>query len=156
MTVPSDYSGRLVDVLAFDRNSAAGDELLQIVLAQPLQGGKIVSGIQKLVQRYLLELLTEYGSMPYAYERGTSFLYEARSGLFSTQIDVLGAFARANSLIAENLRNDATDTDPEDELFDSAAVDSIVFSPGKVTIYATILSKAGTSRQILLPLPVTI
>lgn len=156
MTSIIEYAGRLVDLLAFDGAKPRGEAKLQMVLAQPGESGKICAGIQKLSQRYLLEFLTERGSLPYDEERGTDFLYEARAGLFSSSIDVLGAFARANSLAGDNLISDETDTDPDDERFASAEAESIAFEPGEVQIRIRLTSLAGDSREILMPVGTTL
>lgn len=156
MSSVSDYTGRLVDLLAFDGAKTSGEAQLEMVLAQPGESGKITAGIQKLVQRYLLEFATERGSLPYDEERGTNFLYEARSGIFTSSVDVLGAFARAHSFVLENLVGEEVDSDPDDERLASAEVESVAFSPGSVSLRIRITSLAGDTRQVLMPIGVTI
>ena len=99
-----------------------------------------------------MELLTEQGSILYAPERGTTFMTEARQGLLNTQLDVCGAFAEALEQIAVNLIGDEVATDPPDECFGNATINSIAVSPGLAKIYVTLTSQAGASRSVLIPI----
>lgn len=151
-TTYADYIGRTVDVAAFDGAKPTGKALLAQVLARPGQGGKIVTGIQKLVQRFLIELFTEAGTVPYHPDRGTMFLTEIRSGELRTHLDVLGAFARAVSTIQRTFAAEDKATDPPDERLESVTLDSISFEPGTLRLYATLTSRAGASRPLILPI----
>jgi len=154
MTTAADYAGRKLDVLAFDGATLKGETLLDQVLARPGAGGKITAGVQKLAQRFLLELLTEEETLPYNPSRGCLFMFEARAGYFQTHLDVIGAFARAVSAIRRNLANDETDDDPEDERFASAELKSVSLAAGTARLYVELLSQAGTARTVLLPLDI--
>jgi hypothetical protein len=152
----ADYVGRKSDVTAFDGLLPAGEVLLTQQLASDTHSGKIVTGIQKLVQRFLLELLTEQDSMPYLPERGCLFLYEARAGYWHTQLEVQGAFARAVSQIRRNLRNDEIDSDPDDERFGSAELLGVSLSAGAARLSISLASLAGIDRPVILPITVTV
>jgi hypothetical protein len=151
-----DYVGRTSDVAAFDGIQPVGEVLLIAQLAAPEHSGKIVTGIQKLVQRFLLELLTEQDSMPYLPERGCLFLYEARAGYWQTQLDVQGAFARALSQIRRNLQNDETDADPDDERFGAAQLQAVSLEAGSASLSVALSSLAGSARPVILPITVTV
>ena len=71
MSTVADYVGRTIDVLAYDGAVPAGEVLLEQIMAQPGEGGKIATGMQKLAQRFILELFTETGSQLYFPNRGT-------------------------------------------------------------------------------------
>lgn len=151
-----DYTNRLVDVLAFDGATPFGEVMLEQTLCQPDQGGKITAGIQKLAQRFLLELLTEKGSMAYHADRGTWFMRDAKMGYLRTQLDVHGSFARALEDVADNLIKDEVDTDPDDERFGDAEITSIAVSPGLAKIYMTLWSRAGRDRAVTIPLTISL
>jgi hypothetical protein len=57
------YVGRTSDLLAFDDAAIQGNALLTQTLVKPGQGGALIAGIEKLVQRFILELFTEKGSI---------------------------------------------------------------------------------------------
>ena len=48
------YEGRTVDFLAFEDMKASGDTQLTQALVLPGQAGALITGIEKLVQRFLL------------------------------------------------------------------------------------------------------
>ncbi len=84
MTVFNDYIGRKVDVLAFQGPVPVGEVLLTQSLALEGTGGMVTTGINFLAQRFLIELLTERGSIPHWPIRGTTFMTEIRSQFVRT------------------------------------------------------------------------
>jgi hypothetical protein len=155
-TFTFDYTGRKVDVLAFDGATRTGEVLLQQTLAQPGEGGKITAGIQKLAQRFLLELLTKKGTLRYQPSRGTNFLVDADMGYLRTQLDVYGSFARALDDIEQNLLSDETEADPLDERYGGAAIESIATSPGVAKLYVALWSLAGEDRKVTIPITLSL
>jgi hypothetical protein len=153
----ANYVGRSVDALAF--LDADYDNLEEAQLTQALvttgNGGFIATGIQKLAQRYLLELLTGAGSMKFLPSRGTSFMPEGRQGIWKTAADVSQSFNVAEKTLKTNLMNEELDTDPDDEKYDVSTLDSIAVSPDEVVIKITLVSQAGTSRQLIAPITVS-
>lgn len=156
MTTAADYASRRVDVLAFAGARRTGEVLLEQALAAAGKGGEITAGIQKLAQWFLLELLTERGSLTYAPDQGTYFMQEARQGYLRTASDVQGAFARAVYAITLALQDDETEDDPDDERFHSAELLAITVSGTGASLTVRLLSKAGVYRDILLPLPIVV
>ena len=65
MSTVADYIGRTVDVSAFHGVEATGEVQLRQVLAETESSGLVITGIQKLAQRFVLEFLTDQGSMKY-------------------------------------------------------------------------------------------
>lgn len=146
-----DYLGRRFDLLAWCC-PVEGQvvELDQDLFANGVQG---VTGIQKLVQDFHLELTTVVGSVANSND-GCSFLQELYSGRLRLPIDVRAAFSRALLTIRDNLEaRERTDT-PDDERFDSAALERVVIAPGQLFMSIRVLSVAGTDRVYLAPLPV--
>src|SRR5690606_30103881 len=110
-----DYIGRTVDVVAFQGTQLRGEILLAQRLARPGTGGSVNTGIVKLGQRFLLELLTERGSMKHRPERGSSFMREVRSQRIRTVTELHAAFARGLLDVRRNLRGEDAEDDPLDE-----------------------------------------
>jgi hypothetical protein len=152
-----DYIGRKIDILAYyTEETGVGEVQLKPELAPQGTGGLITTGIQKLAQRFLLELLTEKGSMLYLPTRGCDFMKEARLGYLRTPLDVMASFSAALSDIKRNLRLEESATDAADEKLASAEVLSVSLSGDKASVHVQVLSQAGTTRTVVAPLAVTI
>ena len=156
MSTVADYQGRTVDVLAYDGATPAGEVLLEQIMAQPGEGGKITTGIQKLAQRFILELFTETGSQFYFPGRGTRFLTEARRGVLRTPADIFASFSRALVDIKRNLQLEESDADPSDERYQDAVILEVTFVNGVASVKVFIFSQAGGSRQVILPINVSL
>jgi hypothetical protein len=152
----SDYIGRTIDVLAYDGAKLLGRTLLTQALANENEGGKVTTGIQKLSQRVLIELMTEKGSMQFLPERGTEFLLEARQGYLNSQLDVFMSVARASVDVINNLRGEESESDPDDERIDAIETVAVTYSPGEASVTLKITSLAGDARPIILPVSVPI
>lgn len=151
----TDYVERTVDILAFDGLGMGREVLLEQVLAQPGKSGKVITGVQKLVQRFLLELFKEKGSDPYS-DRGTDFMIEARSGFMVSIADVHGSFARAILTVSINLRAEEFDTDPNDERWGSAEILEVELIQGTARIWVKLFSRAKEDRAVIFPVEFTV
>lgn len=154
MTSITDYLGRTVDLLAFQGQQPAGVVLLTASLAQEGQGGEICTGVQKLMQRWLLEFLTEQGSMTYLTARGCGFMAALRAGQLRTLVDVEQAFFLSAKQIESNLRAEETPALPPDEAYGGVDLNSVTLDSDRVAMNITLLSLAGTSRKVILPINV--
>ena len=152
----NDYVGRTIDLLAYQDAPGFGSVLTTQALAQPTNNGLICTGIQKLAQRFLLELLTEVNSIAYLPRRGCQFMADAHAGLFTSQFDVLASFSSSLVDIQRNLQDEEDDSDPDDERFDSAEVLNVNFSLGNASITVLVRSQAGESREVIAPLTVVL
>ena len=150
-----DYVNRTVDLLMLDDARADGDTRLTQTLVQTDQSGALITGIEMLVQRFLLELLTEQGSLQYLPTRGCSFMLDARHGMWRTPGDVFASFSAAMLDVKNNLIGDESDSDPDDERFASATLDSVAINQDRVTMSISLSSVAGVSRQVVYPLRIT-
>ena len=131
-----DYVGRTIDILAyFTDNVGTGEVQLEPSLTANNTGGHLTTGIQKLAQRFLLELLTERGSMTYAPTRGSGFMRDARLGIMLTPLDVMTSFSAALTDIRRNLQLEEKDTDPNDERFDRAEIISVALTGGNASVH---------------------
>jgi hypothetical protein len=148
----ADYQGRTYDVMAFQGVAPEGDVLLTQSLFSADTAGEIATGVQKLAQRFLLELLRDVGSMPFQPLRGSSFLPEFRAGHMRTDLDVASAFTLAVGEVQTQIQQMETKDDPDDERFASAELGQVVINLDAVSLHINVYSKAGTSRLVILPL----
>lgn len=155
MSTAADYLGRTVDILIYDGQQPSGDTLVEPVLAQPGQGGKIVTGIMKLAQRFLMELLTERGSLKYQPLRGTTFMIQANTGGLRTTFDAEQAFQSELIDIKRNLRAEDSPKDPPDERLQDAQIQAVTILQGLVIYHILLTSQAGTTRKVIFPLTAT-
>lgn len=147
-----DYTGRKYDYLSFRGVKPTSATKLDLELFTPENNGQICVGIQKLAQRWLLEFLTALGSMPGRPTRGSTFIAQVKRGQLFNQIDVSAAFASDEIDIRNNLRNEEYAGMPDDEKIDNAQLLSSASLPGYLQLYVKITSRAGTSREIILPI----
>jgi len=145
-----DYVGRKSDLLAFDYIEKSRE--LDQSLVGPGRPGALITGIHKLTQWFLLELLTENGSQPYNSRAGTLFMLEARLGLWRTSADVFSSFSSAMLDIREHLRNTETADDPAEERLQDARLTNVTLSGELAILTVEITSRAGDSRSVVLPL----
>lgn len=151
----STYIGRTVDLLAFDDMDLLREVKLTQAIVKPGESGALIAGIQKLVQRFLIELLTVRGTLLYLPARGTDFMLEGRLGIWRTTNDLEQSFYSAIADLRDNLVLEESDDDPADEKFGAATLISASFIQGEVVIRVLLTSQAGISREILLPLRTT-
>lgn len=148
------YIGRSVDLLLYDGMQVTGDTLLIPSLVQPGYSGAEIAGIQKLAQRFLVELFTELGTLTYLPTRGCAFMLDAHQGRWRTEADVELSFYSSLVNIRRNLVQEESTSDPDDERFANATLTSVTVNADRVVIQLYITSLAGTSREVLFPLRV--
>ena len=146
-----DYVNRSYDVMAFQNVKPAGDTLLEYALFDETTGGTICTGIQKLAQRWLLEFMTETGSMPGLPTRGTRFMTAVRQGRLINTNSVAAAFIVNAYAAVINLQKEETDKWPDDERIANARLLGLAVLPGYANLTIEITSRAGTIRQVILP-----
>lgn len=149
-----DYQGRTVDYLAFDDAKASGEALLTQQLVKAGGSGALITGIEKLVQRILLELLTEQGSLEYAPSRGTFFMTLLRLGQVRTSQSLFSSFSSAELDVRNNITGDETSSDPRDERYGSVELLNASLLGDTATLSIRVTSLAGESRTVIYPLRV--
>jgi hypothetical protein len=147
-----DYVDRSYDFLAFQNVEAQGSTLLGLELFSTTTSGQICTGIQKLTQRWLLEFLTEQGSMPGLPDRGTEFMRLVRQGALRTYGNIWSQFVFSSYTAGVKLRNEETDDWDDDERFSSAQLLNLAVLPGYANLSIAINSLAGSTRKIILPI----
>ena len=151
----TDYVGRTVDIAAYKGWEVGGRTQVEQALVLPGQSGELIAGIEKLVQRFAIELLTEEASLTYLPSRGSIFMTNARQGYWRTSGDVQASFTLALLSVTNNLQAEESLDDPDDERFSSAELVSISLFGDEVTMSVKIVSLAGTAFTALLPLTVS-
>lgn len=155
----ADYLNRRYDFLALQNVKAAGDNQLDLTLFTKDGEGQICVGVQKLAQRWLLEFLTERGSMPGLPNRGSDFMTLVRQGRLRTEAAIAAAFNFAAYDVRVALAKEEDATWPPDERINDATLLALAFLPSYANMRVEISSLAGTTRSIILPvttLPQTI
>lgn len=129
-----------------DRNSPVGLSLVQ-------GGGLVCTGLQKLIQTWLIEFLTRAGSVAKQPVRGTDFLASIQNGAAQSVADVQAAF----SLAADHVRGYLMGVQghlPNDEQLDSAVLENVTVDYAGVSLTVRLTSKSGESRTFVAPVRV--
>ena len=136
-----------VDVFAFTGAKLSGLAQLNMNLLE--SGGSVCTGIQNLIQEWLILMLTPKGSVVFDENRGSNFLPEAMNA--TVESDIKTSFVFANADVIEQLRR-TSDDKPDDEIVDKVTLDTLNLKDGLLSVKATITSKAGESRTVTLPI----
>jgi len=151
------YQDRLIDMLAFQNGGVGSLELVDMVLVNAGESGWSCTGIVKLAQRFLLELLTEQGSIFYEPNRGTTFMTDLRFQRVRTTVDAEYSFALGLQQAKLQLQLEETDDMPDDEKFGRAELISLTLAPqDTLKIRLNLFSLAGTGVTLVLPLETTL
>lgn len=148
-----DYRGRSVDLLAFTDEGPSRPSRQELV--SETRAGAVTTGISKLVQRVLLELLTDKGSLAYLPDRGSLLMLQLRAGILRTSADLFTAFSSAATDVVRQLRLEETEDDSPDERIESLEMLSANLFGDKGSIRAEVRSLAGESRDLFIPLDVS-
>lgn len=145
----TNYSNRTVDLefLQTAVNVAALNKL-NMSLFTPT---RVVTGIQKLVQRYFIIFLS-MKDFKYDSEFGTDFVFNVINGSIVSNSDVASLFAISNDAVISML-NKETPAAHLDEIIDNVVLEdySISFAESKLYLKLLITSKAGTNATFILP-----
>jgi hypothetical protein len=146
-----DYLNRSYDILAFPGVVVPGTAQLEQELFGPGNTGQIVTGILMLAQRWVIEFLTETGSLLYDPTRGTNFMTDARLGRFQTELSVIQSFNFALVDLQRNLQGEETSSIPNDERYASAELLKLALFSGLLQMTVQLNSVAGTAVNVILP-----
>jgi len=158
MSSVADYVGRTVDLLAFQGMFpvTTKTELLAQSLVDAKSNSYIVTGIEKLVQKFLNTFLLSQGTDPYRQKRGTAFMPKVQKGFLRTVADVTQAFYSAVLDVSRQLASEALVADPLDEVFESATLQNVTLAADTIRLTILITSAAGTTYTFIAPIPVAI
>jgi hypothetical protein len=147
-----DYAQRKYDFLGLQNVNTDRETKLGLALYSEDTSGKICVGIQKLAQRWLLEFMTELGSMPGLPRRGCAFMALVRRGDLRTQLDVTQSFSDAALRIRATLQAEEYENMPDDERLDDAELLSVSILPGYINLSIMVNSRAGEGRAVIIPI----
>ena len=150
MAVSTNYLNRSVDISVFQGIKISGIATVDQSLFN--QGGEVCTGIQKLIQRWLIAFLTPEGSVKFHPEWGTEFLSEASN--LRNEVEAATEFYLCNSDACDQLREEDTEDTPEDEQIDSVQLDHITITDNGFSLKVTLSSIAGASAPLILPITV--
>jgi hypothetical protein len=146
------YDNRVYDFLALQNVQSSGDAQLGLELFTPTNSGLITTGVQKLAQRWLLEFLTESGSMPGLPTRGTNFMTLVKQGRLRTTAAITAQFHFAAHTARIALSQEENDSWTDDERIGEVKLQSLAFLPGYAKLYVSVSSRAGNTREIIMPI----
>jgi len=141
------------DVSIFQGAALAGEQLLEQQLFGNVPGA-VCTGVQKLMQTWVMEFLSATGSYRFLPRRGTGFLPSLLQGRLRTELDVQTAFNFAADAVSRNLAADEAADAPDDERLASATLTGISLVNDTILLDIQLTSQAGDSRQAVLPLSV--
>ena len=148
-----DYAGRTVDLL-----------LLKTVLDVPVVNKRvgidvsddpmIVSGVEKMVQRYALLFITAMGSAKFRPDHGTNMIPKVAKGLVYSMATLESAAAEANLMARRQvMAGDVGEDTPDDEKLVASDVVGLEFSRAKASVMVSVrlATAAGKSYVYIIP-----
>jgi hypothetical protein len=146
------FVGRKADVALFEN--------LGIEDQQPLRGnwlsledspGLLCTGISKLVQWIIIELLSEYGQDLYEPERGTKLMPLLQQGWFLGTVEAMQAVSLAIPAVERAVSGISEFADEDLESLQVLKVEPGPV-PGVMSLYLQVNSRDGDQREVILPL----
>jgi hypothetical protein len=153
MATSQEYAGRTVDVAAL-HPSGRGPVASSLFFAPT--GGQVCAGVQRLVQAWLIEFMTEQGSIAGQPERGSTFMIAVRRGYVRNGADVELEFGIAAAQVEDRLSKTYTAQTPLDEQIVDSRLVGYRIDKGSYSLTVIIETAAGTSVRFIAPIPVTI
>lgn len=158
MAIPTstDYTGRLVDVnICYQFYPSVTPQKLNFQFGQV---SSYIAGVQKLVQRYVIALLTNIGSQFNYPDFGTNLISSIQKGTFVKGEDIKHIFNFANYevLTAFKSYQKENPTLPTDEMLNAAILVSYTIDKpsASVSLKIQLLTVAGDNVTVLLPVPI--
>lgn len=146
---------RTYDLIAFQDAGFSAFHLLQEELLYSTGPGNFCTGVQKLVQSWLVEFLTERGSFGFHLSsRGTDFVARFRNQQFPSEQVARTQFAFAAIRVQTYLETTYTADTPLDEQLDSATLEEVIIQPGRLKLVVQLTTKAGDSVNFAAPIMV--
>lgn len=144
----SKYKDRSFDISVLHGAVPQGETELDISLFQ--KGGAVCTGIQKLVQRFFILMVTPRGSMTFAPQRGSDFLKSVSGAHSESAVRIAFQFALMD--VRAQLKAEETDSLPADERFQNAELLEAVFFGDSLSLSVALTSQAGITEEIILPI----
>ncbi len=151
-SVTSDYTGRTRDVNIFGYKNPNTQSLSTVSLTFG-SVSSFCSGVQKLLQRYTICLLTKLGSQKDFPDFGTKFVSALENA--QAQQELQHDLVFANALVISLFRDYQKENPdlPLDEQLQTVTIDQFDYDSGVLYLHLSILTLAGDAVQYILPLP---
>lgn len=149
----TDYSARKKDIHIFQ-----GVDVSKSAVITPSFGkiSNYCAGIQKLVQRYAISLLTELGSQPAFTDFGSTLITNLKNrNLRYNRADVFHLFNFANVKVIKSFKEyqRVTDGIPPDEQLNTAILKDVLVTGDSVSLQVQIYPVQAGAVTFLLPIP---
>lgn len=152
-TLTTNYGNRTKDIHIFQ----GVDPTKGTSIVTPSFGkiSQFCTGIQKLIQRYTICLLTNIGSQVNYPTFGTDLLQRLRTSNHVSKLDFVGIFNFANMDVIEQFREyqRAQTGIPEDEQLDTAILENISVTAGAVSLRIKLYPVQREPVEFVIPLP---
>ena len=155
--ITTDYSGRAKDI-----NISHTIDPTKTTVQKVTPGFGAVSsycaGVQKLIQRFMIALVTVRGSQPAYPAFGTDLLNRISVSSLTTVADLKHAFNFASAKVVSDFRAYQAETPglPDDEQLDTALLLDVTVSANyEVSYRVALYTKAGSTYDFLLPIPIS-
>jgi len=151
----TDYTDRKRDLSILHTPDPSTNDAIQVSVSFG-RPSTFCAGLQKLIQRYVIILLTNLESQPGFPAFGTDLLTNLQSGLSpvdklrASQLFNLASYAALDVIRKEQIQNPTT---PKDERILSTSLEGIALSGGRASFRVKIETESETSAVFLVPLP---
>lgn len=115
-----------------------------------------VTGVQKLIERYIVLLFEVAGSSVYARSEGTDLVSDLLNGSVVSKGQIRHILNFANSQVLRQLQESETIDDPPDERVKSTQLTVTGLTGDVLSFLISIETQAGTSLQFTMPTTVAI
>lgn len=144
----SKYPDRSFDFVVMHGATLTGSSMVDFSLVK--DGGAVCTGLQKLIQRYVLCLMTDVGSVLFNTRRGCAFMRDVMRAVNEEDVETAFQFARMD--VAQQLRNEETEDMPDSEKYASSELIDVSFFGDTLSIAIKLQSVSGDSSDIILPI----
>lgn len=154
-----DYAGRTVDLLLLKTvlDIPVVNKRVELDVSNVSGEPMIVTGVEKLVQRYALSFVNAIGSTKFRPNHGTGIVPNVGSGRVYDMSSLEAAAAEADLVARTQVRAGDVDEDtPDDERLESSEVYGLEFvrSRAAVRISVRLTTAAGESYTYIIPVAI--
>ena len=153
----TNYSGRQVDIELL-QSITKPVKLKKVNVSNVSETPKIVTGIEKLAQRYTLLFLSTLGSIHFDTDQGTELVGQLLGGVIQNRGNLESAFAVANNLVMQQFEKDDLKTDIYGEIQDDENLDDVKLldfdieqATGTIYLQIQLITVAGDDITFIVP-----
>lgn len=152
------YSNRQIDVELLQSILEPNVDPQRVNVALVTKGTKIVTGMEKLVQRYALILLSDRGGVHFDPTFGTTLMSDMANGNIQNKGTLLTSFSMANLGVTKIMRDEDALTatygsQPLDEQLQTATLVDATIDTATATVYlkVSLTTRAGANMVFVIP-----